>query len=85
MPDPQIESGEFSTLIVSVLCCSFKKKNPNSHSDREKVSNELSVGILCRMPHRDGQQGFILMNPYLFQDLFFFRLARLGHGAGLDA
>lgn len=36
----------------------------------DNASDVIPVDMLCHMPLCDGQQGFILRNPYLFQDLF---------------
>lgn len=88
MPDLQIEPSEFSTLIVSVLCLSFQKKK-GTVTVTGKVLNELSIDILHCMLFSNSQQGFILMNAYLFQGPVFCHLAAqstpLGPDAGLDA
>lgn len=68
MLDPQIERGEFS-LYLSWCCAVFPAETRSSNRESLKW---VPYGhyVLC-IPYRDEQQEFLLMNTYLFQDLFF--------------
>lgn len=68
MLDPQIERGEFSHYL-SWCCAVFPAETRSSNRESLKW---VPYGhyVLC-IPYRDEQQEFLLMNTYLFQDLFF--------------
>lgn len=85
MLDPQIERGEFP-LYLSWCCAVFPAETRSSNRESLKW---VPYGhyVLC-IPYRDEQQEFLLMNSYLFQDLFFpfcTTVTPLGPRAGLDA
>lgn len=68
MPDLQTEYSEFSH--ESSKFCAVRGKR-EQQLDRESLKwVPYRHSVFC-MPHWDGQQGFMLMNPYLFQDLVF--------------